>query len=474
MRNYRAENKEALKQIMRRNRMPKPTRIAQAVRMYQPDCLPHQVELLRDTKTKILGLCSGFGGGKSWVAARKVIQLLTLNPGYDGIVTEPTIPLLVKIMYPELEKAFTEAGFKWKFNKQDKIYNVLVKGKWTRVLCESMENYTRLIGINAAWIVADEFDTTKMDVALAAYHKLLGRLRAGIVRQFVIVSTPEGFRAMYQIFEVDKDSQKRLIRAKTTDNHHLPQDFIDTLRSQYPANLIDAYLEGKFVNLTSGAVYKSFDRELNGSKENVRPDDELIIGMDFNVTKMAAVLYVRRQRVEKIRIIDEDTQDVQVQKIFHDEIHAVDEFVDLFDTPAMIDEIMDRYPDHCAAGKVWIYPDASGKSRKTVNASVSDIAQLEDAGFNVEYDSTNPPVKNRLIAMNTLMCNSLGQRHYLVNLEKCPTLAKCLEQQVYDLKKGEPDKTAGVDHMNDAAGYPIAHLFPVIRPIATVPTVDFY
>ena len=461
MRNYAAEHRALERAIAKRNRPPRPTRVAQAVRLYQPDCLPHQVELLRDTKTKILGLCSGFGGGKSWVAARKVIQLLTLNPGHDGIVTEPTIPLLVKIMYPELEKAFDEAGFRWKFNKQDKIYSVLVKGKWTRVICESMENYTRLIWVNAAWIVADEFDTTKQDVAMAAYHKLLGRLRAGVVRQFVIVSTPEGFRAMYQIFEVEKDSQKRLIRAKTTDNHHLPADFIDTLRSQYPANLIDAYLNGLFVNLTSGAVYKMFNREENASTEEVQPDDTLIIGMDFNVTKMAAVVYVRRQRITE-------------NKEFRDEIHAVDEFVDLFDTPAMIAAIEERYPDHCAAGRVVVYPDSSGKSRKTVNASSSDIAQLEDAGFNVEYDSVNPPVKDRLIAMNTMMCNSKGVRQYFVNLDKCPTLAKCLEQQVYDLKKGEPDKTAGVDHMNDAAGYPIAHLFPVIRPIAVVPTVDFY
>lgn len=456
MRDYRAEFRDIERKARRKTRMPKPTRVAQAVRLYSPECLPHQVELLRDTKTKILGLCSGFGGGKSWVAARKVIQLLTLNPGHDGIVTEPTIPLLVKIMYPELEKAFSEAGFKWRFNKQDKIYHVLVKGKWTRVICESMENYTRLIGVNAAWIVADEFDTTKQDVAMAAYHKLLGRLRAGNVRQFVIVSTPEGFRAMYQIFEMEKDSQKRLIRARTTDNHHLPPDFIDTLRSQYPANLIDAYLNGLFVNLTSGAVYKQFDREENASTETVIEGEPIIIGMDFNVTKMAAVVYVRRWDGNM------------------EEVHAVDEFVDLFDTPDMIREIEERYPDQAANGLIDVYPDSSGKSRKTSDASKSDISQLEQAGFNVIYESVNPKVKDRLLAMNSLMCNSRGERRYFVNLDKCPTLAKCLEQQVYDLKKGEPDKTAGVDHMNDAAGYPIAHLYPVVRPVVEMPTVTFY
>lgn len=460
MRDYRAEFRDIERRARRKTAMPKPSKIAQAIRMYQPDCLPHQVELLNDTKTKILGLCSGFGGGKSWVAARKVVQLLTLNPGYDGIVTEPTIPLLVKIMYPELEKAFDEAGFRWKFNKQDKIYNVKVKGKWTRVICESMENYTRLIGINAAWIVADEFDTTRQDVAMAAYHKLLGRLRAGLVRQFVIVSTPEGFRAMYQIFEMEKDSQKRLIRAKTTDNIHLPADFIDLLRSQYPANLIDAYLNGMFVNLTSGAVYKQFSRTDNTSKESVQEGDTLIIGMDFNVTKMAAVVYVKRLMPS-------------IDGTYRDTIHAVDEFVDMFDTPDMIREIEDRYPDHSGRGLIQIYPDSSGKSRKTTDASESDISLLESAGFDVIYDSVNPPVKDRLVAMNKMMCNARGERHYFVNIDKCPTLAKCLEQQVFN-DKGEPDKTAGVDHMNDAAGYPIAHLYPVVRPVAVVPDVSFY
>ena len=73
------------------------------------DALPHQVELFNDLKSKILGLCSVFGGGKSWAAARKAVQLALLNPGCDGIVTEPTIPLLVKVMFPALEDALRSA-----------------------------------------------------------------------------------------------------------------------------------------------------------------------------------------------------------------------------------------------------------------------------------------------------------------------------------------------------------------------------
>ena len=71
----------------------------------EPLLLPHQFELLADTKTKILGLCSGYGGGKTFSAARKAVHLATLNPGVDGIVTEPTFPLLTQVMFPELVSA---------------------------------------------------------------------------------------------------------------------------------------------------------------------------------------------------------------------------------------------------------------------------------------------------------------------------------------------------------------------------------
>jgi hypothetical protein len=42
----------------------------------------------------------------------------------------------------------------------------------------------------------------------------------------------------------------------------LPTDYIDSLRASYPPQLIEAYLEGRFVNLNSGCV-PEFSRKLN-------------------------------------------------------------------------------------------------------------------------------------------------------------------------------------------------------------------
>ena len=163
--------------------------------------------------------------------------------------------------------------------------------------------------------------------------------------------------------------------------------------------------------------------------------------MDFNVTKMAAVVYVRRGET----------------------MHAVDEFVNLFDTPAMIEAIKERYPGY----EVGVYPDASGENRKSNNASETDLALLRKAGFKVFVNSRNPAVKDRINSMNGMLCNTFSERRLFVNAAKCPHFAKCQERQIYD-EHGQPDKKSGFDHMNDAGTYPIAYLFPINEQVKSI------
>lgn len=177
--------------------------------------------------------------------------------------------------------------------------------------------------------------------------------------------------------------------------------------------------------------------------------EPLYIGMDFNVGKMAAVAHVKREGMPC----------------------AVDEIVNAYDTPDMIRRIKERYWKY-EGGKyrptcqIRIYPDASGDSRRSVNASQTDIALLREAGFVVCVNSSNPPVKDRINAMNSMFCNALGERRYKVNPDTCPSYTEALEQQPW-AANGEPDKTTGHDHVNDAAGYFIVKEYPVIKNFTT-------
>jgi hypothetical protein len=150
---------------------------------------------------------------------------------------------------------------------------------------------------------------------------------------------------------------------------------------------------------------------------------------------------------------------------------AVDEIVNGYDTPDMVRRIKERYWRHDGSTyqqtrQIRIFPDASGGSRKSNNASETDLALLREAGFIVCAPAANPPVKDRVNAMNGMFMNAEGQRRYLVNADSCPTYADALEQQAW-ANNGEPDKTTGHDHPNDGAGYFIHHDYPIIKPTIT-------
>ena len=127
-------------------------------------------------------------------------------------------------------------------------------------------------------------------------------------------------------------------------------------------------------------------------------------------------------------------------------LHVVDEISGAHDTDALAKEIRSRYPHQ----KVYIYPDASGGNRST-NATRTDIQILESYGFGNQSPKANPPVRDRVAAVQAALENGKGEikLHFA---QKCTHMIESLELQSYT-DKGEPDKDAGYDHMNDALGY---------------------
>lgn len=386
----------------------------------------------------------GFGTGKSETMANQAFMDASHSATAVIALYEPTYDLVRLIMAPRIQEKLSDYGISYKYNKSENIIYTS-SGQFGDFVLRTLDNPARIIGYESYRAHVDEIDTLKTAQATEAWNKIIARNRQrpkGIDSPFNRVSaysTPEGFRFLHKRWVVDADERYQMIQASTLSNPFLPDDYVDALRSTYPDELIDAYINGQFVNLTSGTVYKNYDRVAHKSSETIKPKETLFIGMDFNVTKQAATVYIKRNGGKQW--------------------HAVDELVDMYDTPDACRVIKERWPDH----KIYVYPDASGGSRKTVNASVSDISLLEQAGFIVMANKKNPPVKDRLLAVNT----AFEKGRLYINDTKCPVTARCLEQQAYDTN-GEPDKKSGNDHQNDATGYPIAYEMPVVKPMRDV------
>lgn len=360
------------------------------------------------------------------------------HPGTVQGYFAPTYRDIRDTFWPTMEEAADSFGFRVQIHKSDKeIHFYRGKRYYGTTICRSMDDPGNIVGFKIARALVDEIDILPIDKATAAWRKIIARMRLvvpGVVNGIGVTTTPEGFKFVYQTFKAAGNPDYSMVQASTYENAaYLPPDYIQSLRDSYPQELIDAYLMGEFVNLTSGTVYRNYRREDCRSTETMRDGETLHIGQDFNVNDMASVVFVERG----------------------DEWHAVAELSGILDTPALVETIKGKWPGRT----INIYPDASGGSRKTVNASTSDLTLLRSADFKVFARETNPPVKDRILSLNTAYIKG----RLKVNDKACPKFAEAQEQQAYD-KNGEPDKTTGHDHPNDAAGYFVHWKMPVLRP----------
>lgn len=417
---------------------------ADLLQRVRADLHPGQLAFVDCQDRKILGLTAGYGAGKTRALCAKAIHLAAANPGILGCVMEPTGPLIRDIWQRDFEEFLEHYGIPFDFRATPlPDYTIHLPEGDTTILCRSFENWQRIIGLNLAWVLADEVDTVAPSLALRAFPKILGRLRAGTVRQFASASTPEGLgRWMWQTFaseEAQGREDRLLIKMRTMDNPHLPPDFIETLQANYDPQLLKAYLEGEFCSLTTGQVYDRFDRNIHAVPccWNEEDDETILMGCDFNAGNCNAVLAVRRGR----------------------ELYVFDEVVSAHDTDAMAREVRSRYPGVRVLG----YPDASGAARST-NSSRSDIAILQSYGISNMAPKANPPVRDRVAAVQAMLENGKGEHRLFVD-PKCKRLIECLELQTYT-EAGDPDKEGNYDHMNDSLGYIVHRTFEVGRATA--------
>ena len=403
---------------------------------------------------KFKAYVAGFGSGKTFVGCAGICAHFWEWPGINQGYFAPTYPQIRDIFYPTMEEVAYAMGLRIKVKQGDHEVEVY-EGRRYRgtVICRSMEKPETIVGFKIGHALIDELDVMPLKKAQMAWRKIIARMRYnvdGLKNGVDVTTTPEGFKFVFQQFvkqlreKPALNDMYGLVQASTFENElNLPPDYIPSLMDSYPEQLIMAYLNGQFVNLTSGTIYTAYDRKLNGSQETIQPGEALFIGMDFNVGKMSAVVHVKRLGLP----------------------HAVDEIINGYDTPDMIKKIKERYwlydgSDYRNTRQIRVYPDASGDSRKSVRASETDISLLKQAGFIVSAPGANPPVKDRINSMNAMFCNAAGQRRYRVNADKCPTYADDLEQQIWG-DNGEPDKKQGNDHRPDAGGYFIHKEYPI-------------
>jgi PBSX family phage terminase large subunit len=207
-----------------------------------------------------------------------------------------------------------------------------------------------------------------------------------------------------------------------------PEDNLDNIDQEYVSEILDKLSDkekrrfklGEFTDSSDGQAYYSFQREIN-----VHPFEAkyavgtLMIGMDFNVQPMTCVVGYYQNNIFYIK----------------DEL-----FLENSDSYKMSAELI-----KLGYKGARIYPDSTGKNRKT--SGKSDHKILKDDGFTV-MDTRNPFVKDRVNNINRLLRDGR-----IIIDPKCKKLIQDLEKVVW--KDDELDKKSDpmLTHISDALGY---------------------
>ncbi len=410
-----------------------------------------QADFMNATE-RLVAFVAGYGAGKTFISLLKILQLASINAGFDGAYVAPTYKMAEDLGFRDCMALCDSLGIEYKANKAKLKLEVWMgeTPKWTLIHFLSGDKPDSLKGLNLAWALVDEAGMCDE----AVWKQLLARVRVkkAPLNQLIVVGTPEGGPGTWfgQVAEFGADGVKadRLIRARTHDNPHLPPEYIEDMRSRYTPDEFRGYCEGYFV-ASGGQVYR-WD-----SKSMVRPftdpyqhEGQLQVYADFNVVKVVWLLAWQHKGV--VHVFDE----------------VVSENTYTNEQGIKVKERIRKWgldPEG-----VHLYHD-SNTSKRSASATrdgtgTSDVLEVRQLGFKPKYRNQNPPVRDRVASVNKKL-----QDGALFVDTRCTELTKSLSTQGRD-KAGNPDKSGGLDHAVDALGYGIFYQWPYAHRKTPGPT----
>ena len=386
----------------------------------QIELFDYQMNFMK-SKALHTAMVGGFGCGKSFVGIAKTVEKKLSMPGIDVGYYLPTYPLVKGMAFKKFREYLTLRKIKHQLQETDKEFIT----DYGKIIMRSMDNPNLIVAYETGYALIDEADRLPIHKMDDAFLNIIARNRSllpdGSKNQLDFVSTPEGYKFLYKMFVTNKTDDRVIFYGNTNTNIYNSPEYVENLKKTYTKEQLRAYVEGQFVNFTNGTVYKSYNRDKHNSTLQPDLNEPLFIGMDFNVQNMHAIVHIIRNGT----------------------LHAIDEFVKVYNTAELCQQIRLKYPKN----KIEINPDASCKNRNTAGLSDYDIILDDQYNFEINIRRKNPEILNRVRGVN----KSFEDNKYFVNLLTCPTYSEALSQQAYD--KGLPDKKSYFDHINDAGTY---------------------
>ena len=387
-----------------------------------------QAQVARD-QHRFRVLITGRRFGKTTLAIREMCRYAS-QPGRTVWYVAPSYRMAKGIVWRQLKHRLQDLRWTDKVNESElTIY--LRNG--SEISLKGAENADSLRGRAIDFLVMDEF----ADIDPEAFFEVLRPTLADTQGHALFCGTPKGIgNWSYELFQMPQEDSEHWssYQFTTLQGGFVSPEEIAEARKLLDARTFQQEFEATFTT-AGNRVWYAFDRAQNVREWPGAIPDVLAVGMDFNIDPMSAVVFARQG----------------------DDVWAIDE-IEMYssNTQEMVTELRNRYGNR----RLWVYPDPACRQRKTSAGGATDLSILQNAGFVVKVPHAHNPVRDGVNAVNSKLCNAVGQRSFFVD-PRCRRLIECLERQNYKPGTTQPDKDSGYDHLTDAVRYYVDYVFPV-------------
>ncbi len=418
--------------------------------------LPHQAEFINDETSKIICLTAGVGSGKTRGLAWKALRLAYVNAPHSVLIVLPTYKQLHAVFVETWALCMGQAGVRYHYHRSDSAITLTMGGRLCKLLLRSGDNPESFYGLNVAAALIDEWETLEEETVRVIRERI--RDGVGVVNQLGLSGTPEsisGFGAKW-CEDAEKIGMRQII-ARTSDNWHLKQSYVDDLTAMMSEGEIQARLNG-IRTAKMGRVYTRFDRTRHHADAptiTYKDLPQIQLWCDFNVDAMTWAVVVKREN--ECHIIDEILGSKNGTDVLEHGEYARSRIALLCGTSER--EVMQA--------KVKVVCDAAGQQRSS-NSNLTAVQILRSLGFDVRFPSSNPSIEASVQSVQL----ALAKGRIKIDTKKCRYITRCLEQQGYDKTTGKPEKLKGeadLSHGADLLRYGVHMYWPGFSTRANEP-----
>ncbi len=407
--------------------------------------------------TRFVVLVAGRRFGKTYLATYSLLTAAANDRRAKCWYVAPTYKQAKEIAW-DIVKEIIPREWIHKINEAE--LTVTLKN-YAKISLKGADNPDSLRGPGLSFVVFDEYANIKKD----AWEAVIRPTLTTTCGKALFIGTPQGYNHLYDAYMrgiATGDPDSRLWRGfqyTSMQGGYIPYEELELARRETDPRIFRQEYEASFETLT-GRVYYKFDRNLSvweGAKDN---GGDVLIGIDFNVDPMSAVIGNRAgdqlHIFDEIEIPNSNTEELaQIIKERYGRLPVDDPNYALLKEIGQSSAIPFRL--------VRTFPDPSGRARKTAaSIGVTDYTILQNTGFEVIAPRAAPRVIDRLNTVNTLLCNAAGERKLLIH-PRCKRLIRCLDGLTYKEGTNAPNKELNLDHLPDALGYLVWSEFPVLR-----------